>query len=144
MLRIAAWRSIMIADGTPRRELDQLCFAFDPNNIPKDDQAIKEAFKSWLLKIKGKIDSVIVPYAPTTFAEVCKESGLKIPEDISIIAISGCSPASSNPPIPIIDNDLPKHFEYAFNILEDRFKTGNNSPGAWNFCPPGKLILKKN
>ena len=138
MLRIAAWRSIMMSNGADLVELDSHCLLFEPSQLCSES-AIRKAYSEWIKKNKGKFDSVIDPFSPQLLKELCSENGLKVPEDIAIIRIAR-SQKNFSDGIPTLDNNLFKHFQFARNILEERFKTGKKAPGAWIFCPPGEVF----
>ena len=138
MLRIGAWRSFMLKNGSTLTELGKL-FLNEEDIFNKNSSEIKKIYKDFLEKNYGNIDSVIDSFAPGLLAEVCEEIGLKVAKDIDIICIARSEKFLSKYPILTLDNNLYKHFQFAFEILEERFKTGRKIPGAWIFCPPGKL-----
>ena len=138
MLRIAAWRSLMLANAADSVGLDLNCFCFTQEQL-SSESAIRKAYSEWIRKNKGKFDSVIDPFAPLLLKEACFENNLSVPGDISIIRIARSQSALPDG-IPTLDNNLFKHFQFALDILEERFKTGKKSPGAWIFCPPGKIL----
>ena len=140
MLRIAAWRSIMLANGADLKDLDRNCFVFQASQL-KNDVTIRKAYSEWLRKNKDNIDSIIDPFSPVSLAEVCMENGLNVPEDISIMCIARCKPVKSEIPVPTLENNLLLHFHFALNVLEERFRTGVKLPGAWIFCPPGNFVF---
>ena len=106
---------------------------------PQDESTILKAYSDWVRKNKGKFDSVIDPFSPQSMEKACAENSLRVPEDVAIIRIARSKTAYSDG-IPTLDNNLLKHFQFALNILEERFKTGKKAPGAWIFCPPGDFL----
>ena len=138
MLRIAAWRSLMIANGADLVDLDHYCITFDQSQ-PQDESTILKTYSDWVRKNKGNFDSVIDPFSPQSMEKACNENGLRVPEDVAIIRIARSKTACTDN-IPTLDNNLFKHFQFALNILEERFKTGKKAPGAWIFCPPGDFL----
>lgn len=139
-LRIAAWRSLMVAHGADIADLDRLCFV-PKLSLTYTGESVIKAYSEWIGKNKDFIDSVIDPFSPDFLAEACRENGLKVPEDISIIRIARSSKIESEFNIPTLENNLFKHFHYALSTLEERFKTGKKAPGAWIFCPPGNFLV---
>lgn len=139
MLRIAAWRSLMFSHGADIRDFYHHCLAFEKSQMT-DNASIRNVYSEWIRQNKGKIDSVIDPFAPQILADVCREQGLRIPEDIAIICIAKEYPIDPAGIIPTLDNNLYQHFQFAFSIMEERYKTGQNPAGSWIFCPPGNFL----
>ena len=139
MLRIAAWRSLMLSNGADASDLNQMCFIFEEAQM-RDQETILKSYSEWIRKNKNRIDSIIDPFSPELLAEACLNNGIRVPEEISIIRIARESQAESSFSIPTLHNNLYKHFEFAFSVIEERFHTGKKTPGAWIFCPPGEII----
>ena len=140
MLRIAAWRNLMLSNGTDLQHLNRICFVPE-NYLELKNDEIKKAYSEWIRNNKENIDSIIDPFAPGLLAEACRENGLRVPEDVAIISIARSKPYFSKEKIPTLHNNLYKHFEFAFSVIEDRFYTRRKAPGAWIFCPPGDFII---
>jgi DNA-binding LacI/PurR family transcriptional regulator len=139
MLRIAAWRTLMLNNGLSDLALNKLCLEFD--DAPMVDSAtVKEVYSNWVKENKGSFDAVIDPFSPELLAQACIENGLKVPEDVAIIRIAREQSIVSKYSIPTLHNNLYKHFEFAFSIIEERYNSNVKAPGAWVFCPPGEII----
>ena len=140
MLRIAAWRTLMLSHGAAPANLNKNCLVLE-NSLDINDTETKAVYSEWIRNNKENIDSIIDPFAPKLLADACRENGLRVPEDVSIISIARSKPSFSGEQIPTLPNNLYKHFEFAFSIIEERFRTRQKAPGAWIFCPPGNIIL---
>ncbi len=140
MLRIAAWRTLMLSNGCTPENLNKNCFVLE-NFLKISNEEIKAAYSKWIRNNKDNIDSVIDPLAPGLLADACRENGLRVPEDVAILAIARSKPSFTEHQIPTLHNNLYKHFEFAFSIIEERFKTRRNAPGTWIFCPPGDFVI---
>ena len=104
----------------------------------ENSETVKNAYSNWIKEHKGTFDAVIDSLSPDLLAQSCVENGLKVPEDIAIIRIARGSKIASSFAIPTLHNNLYKHFEFAFSIIEELYHTGLKAPGA--FCLPGEII----
>ncbi len=139
MLRIAAWRNIMQSYGTSLEVLDTLCCPVDDAQPENETDLIRKNYTNWLRINKKNIDSIIISRSLNCFLEACRDTAVQVPEDIAVLAIAR-SGKIDGLDIPVLDHNLPGHFQCALEILEQRFKTGHKAPGSWHFVPPGKIF----
>ena len=137
-LRIAAWRNLVLASGLPMDWMRRHLISLDLENQPEDPVRIAGLFRRRLSDCLKDTDAVILPSASSLFFKVCRELKIRIPEELAVLAIG--AGAQPEPGIPYLDNNYRGHFEYALEILEDRFQTDHIIPGSWYFCPPRGII----
>ncbi len=137
MLRVAAWRRIMSSYGFSLKELDQLCFSAS-QIMQGEEKDIVSVYSNWLRIAGQNMDSIIYPPLGGSLPLACKKTALRVPEDIEIITIAS-DPQEKTDSIPVLDHNLSGHFQCALEILEERFRTGRKTPGAWHLIPPGDI-----
>lgn len=138
-LRIAAWRNQLLASGLSMDWMRRHLISLDLENQPEDPARIAGLFRRRLSECLKDTDAVILPSASRVFFKVCRELGIRIPEDLAVMAIGlGAHP---EPGILYLDNNYRGHFEDALEILEDRLQADHIIPGSWYFCPPRGIIV---
>ena len=140
-LRIAAWRNVIDSYGLSFDWMRRHLFSLAPDGRECTRKEQYELLKNFLKENLHDTEAVILPSPLQSFMEVAEDLGIKLPDDLAVVAI-GCRPdfILEYPAVCCLDNNFAGHFKYAVDILEDRFIHGENIPGAWNFCPPGKII----
>ncbi len=136
--RYAAWQSLMMAGGKDfewcARHFYHV-FADDALNKGWLRDSCIDLLKSPSFK---ELDSIIIPWDPhaVTFINICRENGIRVPEDIAVVSIGNLEEAKSCfPPLTSIDNNFIGHLELARDILEHRFR-GAEDGRLLYFCQP--------
>ena len=140
-LRIAAWRNMVAADGLSFEWMRRHLFSLDLDRNELSEKDRVRFFKSYLEANIHDMNAVILPSSLPSFVTAAIELGIKIPEDLDIVCI-GCkqNEMQRGTFANYLDNNFAGHFQLALEVLEDRFANGNTVPGAWYFCPPGKIV----
>ena len=137
-MRIAAWRNRVLGFGLSMEWMRRHLISLDLENQPEDPARIAGLFRRRLSECLKDTDAVILPTAWRVFFKVCRELGIRIPEDLAVMAIGlGAHP---EPGILYLDNNYRGHFEDALEILEDRLQADHIIPGSWYFCPPRGIV----
>ena len=133
-LRIAAWRTRILASGLSLEWSRRHLISLDLENQTNDPKRISGIYRDWLRSGLRDAEGIILPNNPACFLAVCRERNVKIPGELEVVSIG--SEVGMENGIPFLDNNFKGHFQYALKILEERYESGGSAPGSWYFCSP--------
>ena len=140
-LRIAAWRSICRSYGLSVQWMREHLLTLRSDGEERFVENNRETITNWLAANLHDSDGLILP-SPLNYAvDAIRQYGVSIPERLAVVAIGNRDGfLRNNPGIAALDNNYEGHFQYALDILEERFANGDSVPGAWYFCPPKGVV----
>ena len=137
-MRIAAWRNRVLGSGLSMEWMRRHLISLDLENQPEDSGRIIALYRQWLKANRKDTDGVIVSGYLKQFLDACRAENVNIPDELAVISIGLQS--ELYPEFEYLDNNFPGHFQYALEILEDRFRSDRIIPGSWYFCPPRDIV----
>ena len=133
-LRIAAWRSLSHGAGLSQEWTMDHLFSLDLGHQSDSGKRLSGLFRKWFRAGLKDADGVILPGFSSLFLSSCREEKISVPEDLAVTVIGSDDKPQQN--VFFLDNNLAGHFQYAFELLEKRFKSNRIEPGSWHFCNP--------
>lgn len=133
-LRIAAWRNRILSSGLSMDWMRRHLFSLDLENQSDSRERALSLFRSWLRDKLEDAEGIILPVYSRQFLKACDELNTDLVDRLPVVIIG--EPCIRRRGVYFLDNNFECHFQYAHNILEDRFKSGDIVPGAWYLCPP--------
>ena len=137
-MRIAAWRNRVLGSGLSMEWMRRHLISLDLENQPEESGRIIALYRQWLKDNRKDTDAVIVPGYLNLFLAACREENVDFPNKLAVIFIG--LQTDLFPGVEYLDNNFPGHFEYALDILEDRFHSDRITPGSWYLCPPRGIV----
>ena len=137
-MRIAAWRNRVLGSGLSMEWMRRHLISLDLENQPEDSGRIIAFYRQWLKDNRKGTDGVIVSGYLNQFLAACRAENVNVPNELAVISIGLLSGPYDG--FEYLDNNFPGHFQYALEILEDRFQADHIIPGSWYFCPPRGIV----
>ena len=140
MYRLAYWRLALQEAGVSLEWIQNHIFPLEVQETETPGQGRRDLLcqeAKYLKEHCGDMDSIVVAYDRRVFLKVCRQAGIRIPEDLLAVGIA--SPEwleTEGAFLPVLDHNISAHFETAYRILELRYATGRKEPGSWYFCSP--------
>ena len=137
-MRIAAWRNRVLGSGLSMEWMRRHLISLDLENQPEESGRIIALYRQWLKANRKDTDGVIVSGYLKQFLDACRAENVNIPDELAVISIGLLSKPYDK--FEYLDNNFPGHFQYALELLEDRFRSDHITPGSWYFCPPRGIV----
>ena len=137
-MRIAAWRNRVLGSGLSMEWMRRHLISLDLENQPEESGRIIALYRQWLNANRKDTDGVIVSGYLKQFLDACRAENVNIPDELAVISIGLLSKPYDK--FEYLDNNFPGHFQYALELLEDRFRSDHIIPGSWYFCPPRGIV----
>ena len=137
-LRIAAWRNRVLGSGLSIEWMRRHLISLDLESQPETPERITALYRQWFRNNRQDTDAVIVSGYSDQFLAACRAEKMNIPNELAVISIGLQSDLYAE--FEYLDNNFSGHFQYALEILEDRFRSDHIIPGSWYFCPPRGIV----
>ena len=128
----------MLGSGLSMEWMRRHLISLDLENQPEDSGRIIAFYRQWLKANRKDTDGVIVSGYLKQFLDACRAENVNIPDELAVISIGLLSKPYDK--FEYLDNNFPGHFQYALELLEDRFRSDHITPGSWYFCPPRGIV----